>query len=47
MMAVIFLAMMDASINVAMEPFRALVGDMLPKHQATIGFFSSDHFDRN
>ncbi|ROH99369.1 MFS transporter [Chryseobacterium daecheongense] len=37
-MAVIFLAMMDASINVAMEPFRALVGDMLPKHQATIGF---------
>ncbi|GAA5090389.1 MFS transporter [Chryseobacterium ginsengisoli] len=38
LMAVIFLAMMDASINVAMEPFRALVGDMLPKHQATIGF---------
>ncbi|MCU7613379.1 MFS transporter [Chryseobacterium sp. GMJ5] len=37
-LAVIFLAMMDASINVAMEPFRALVGDMLPKHQATIGF---------
>jgi maltose/moltooligosaccharide transporter len=36
--AVIFLAMMDASINVAMEPFRALVGDMLPKHQGTIGF---------
>jgi len=38
LMAVIFLAMMDASINVAMEPFRALVGDMLPKHQATVGF---------
>lgn len=38
LMAVIFLTMMDASINVAMEPFRALVGDMLPKHQATIGF---------
>lgn len=38
LIAVIFLAMMDASINVAMEPFRALVGDMLPKHQATIGF---------
>ena len=36
--AVLFLAMMDASINVAMEPFRALVGDMLPKHQGTIGF---------
>ncbi len=30
--------MMDASVNVAMEPFRALVGDMLPKHQGTIGF---------
>lgn len=38
LLAVIFLAMMDASINVAMEPFRALVGDMLPKKQATIGF---------
>ena len=38
MLAIIFLAMMDASINVAMEPFRALVGDMLPKHQGTIGF---------
>ena len=36
--AVLFLAMMDASINIAMEPFRALVGDMLPKHQGTIGF---------
>lgn len=36
--AVLFLAMMDASINVAMEPFRALVGDMLPKHQGTLGF---------
>lgn len=37
-LAVIFLAMMDFSINIAMEPFRALVGDMLPKHQGTIGF---------
>lgn len=36
--AVLFLAMMDASINVAMEPFRALVGDMLPKSQGTVGF---------
>lgn len=36
--AVLFLAMMDASINVAMEPFRALVGDMLPKNQGTVGF---------
>lgn len=38
LLAVIFLAMMDASINVAMEPFRALVGDMLPKNQGTVGF---------
>ncbi|WP_445431032.1 MFS transporter [Chryseobacterium indoltheticum] len=38
LLAVIFLAMLDASINVAMEPFRALVGDMLPKHQGTLGF---------
>ncbi len=38
LLAVIFLAMMDASVNIAMEPFRALVGDMLPKHQGTIGF---------
>lgn len=38
LLAVIFLAMMDASINIAMEPFRALVGDMLPKHQGTVGF---------
>lgn len=35
---VAFLAMMDASINIAMEPFRALVGDMLPKRQGTLGF---------
>jgi len=34
----IFLAFMDASFNVAMEPFRALVGDMLPKSQTTKGF---------
>lgn len=38
LLAVIFLAMMDTSINIAMEPFRALVGDMLPKHQGTVGF---------
>ncbi|MDO5510125.1 MAG: MFS transporter [Weeksellaceae bacterium] len=36
--AVIFLAMMDASINISMEPFRALVGDMLNKKQGTLGF---------
>lgn len=38
LLAVLFLAMMDASVNIAMEPFRALVGDMLPKHQGTLGF---------
>lgn len=29
---------MDASINVAMEPFRALVADKLPSDQRTLGF---------
>lgn len=33
-----FLALMDASFNISMEPFRALVGDLLPKHQGTLGF---------
>jgi maltose/moltooligosaccharide transporter len=33
-----FLMLMDASFNIAMEPFRALVGDMLPPEQTTIGF---------
>ncbi|SKB55955.1 MFS transporter [Macellibacteroides fermentans] len=32
------LMIMDASINVTMEPFRALVGDMLPDEQHTKGF---------
>ena len=32
------LMIMDASFNVAMEPFRALVGDMLPEDQNTAGF---------
>lgn len=32
------LMMMDASINVAMEPFRALVADNLPDSQRTLGF---------
>lgn len=30
--------MLDASINVSMEPFRALVGDMLPDRQRAFGF---------
>jgi maltose/moltooligosaccharide transporter len=29
---------LDASINVSMEPFRALVGDMLPNRQRAYGF---------
>ena len=33
-----FLMIMDASINVTMEPFRALVADMLLAKQATVGF---------
>lgn len=32
------LMIMDASINVAMEPFRALVGDKLPESQRSFGF---------
>ncbi|NMM50430.1 MFS transporter [Marinigracilibium pacificum] len=33
-----FLMIMDASFNIAMEPFRALVADMLPSDQRTLGF---------
>ena len=29
---------LDASINITMEPFRALVGDMLPNRQRSFGF---------
>ena len=32
------LMIMDASFNVAMEPFRALVADLLPSAQRTLGF---------
>jgi maltose/moltooligosaccharide transporter len=32
------LMLMDASINISMEPFRALVADKLPKKQHTLGF---------
>ncbi|MDQ3015621.1 MAG: MFS transporter [Bacteroidota bacterium] len=32
------LMVMDASINIAMEPFRALVADNLPDKQRTLGF---------
>lgn len=33
-----FLMIMDASFNIAMEPFRALVADLLPSDQRTLGY---------
>ena len=35
---------MDASINVSMEPFRAFVGDNLPEKQRTLGFAMQSFF---
>lgn len=35
---------MDASINISMEPFRAFVGDMLPSGQRTTGFAMQSFF---
>ena len=35
---------MDASINVSMEPFRAFVGDMLPEDQTTSAFAMQSFF---
>jgi maltose/moltooligosaccharide transporter len=35
---------MDASINISMEPFRAFVGDMLPNEQRTLGFTMQSFF---
>ncbi len=35
---------MDASINISMEPFRAFVGDMLPDEQRTLGFTMQSFF---
>lgn len=35
---VVMLWVLDASINISMEPFRAFVGDMLPSRQRTQGF---------
>jgi maltose/moltooligosaccharide transporter len=35
---------MDASINISMEPFRAFVGDMLPSAQRTLGFSMQSFF---
>jgi maltose/moltooligosaccharide transporter len=36
--------LLDASINVSMEPFRAFVGDMLPPEQRTSGFAMQSFF---
>lgn len=35
---------MDASINISMEPFRAFVGDNLPSKQRTLGFAMQSFF---
>ena len=43
-MAVIMLWLMDASINISREPFRAFVGDMLPNEQRTSGFAMQSFF---
>lgn len=43
-MAVGVLWIMDASINISMEPFRAFVGDMLPPVQRTTGFAMQSFF---
>ncbi len=36
--------LMDASINISMEPFRALVADLLPSEQRTMGFAVQSFF---
>ena len=38
LMAALLLWMLDASLNITMEPFRAFVGDMLRKEQHTVGY---------
>ncbi len=43
-MAIGTLWIMDASINISMEPFRAFVGDMLPPEQRTRGFAMQSFF---
>jgi len=42
--AAIVLWLMDASINITMEPFRAFVGDRLPSAQRTLGFAMQTFF---
>ncbi|MFZ1369703.1 MAG: MFS transporter, partial [Ferruginibacter sp.] len=43
-MAATLLWMLDASINISMEPFRAFVGDKLPSSQRTAGFAAQTFF---
>lgn len=43
-MAAGLLWILDASINISMEPFRAFVADMLPERQRTIGFTMQSAF---
>lgn len=38
LMAAVLLWLLDASLNISMEPFRAFVGDMLRKDQHTAGY---------
>ena len=43
-MAAALLWMLDASINVSMEPFRAFVGDQLPPSQRPTGYAMQSFF---
>jgi len=43
-MAALLLWILDASINISMEPFRAFVGDKLPSSQRTTGFATQTFF---
>jgi maltose/moltooligosaccharide transporter len=43
-MAAMLLWLLDASINISMEPFRAFVGDKLPDEQRTAGFAMQSFF---
>src|SRR6516162_3388196 len=42
--AATMLWILDASINVSMEPFRAFVADKLPEEQRTVGFIMQSFF---
>lgn len=44
MMAAVLLWLLDASINTSMQPFRALVGDLLPPEQRAAGFAAQSFF---